>query len=118
MNSEIQRRTMWLATIMAAVLAACSEPAPQVSEEAAERVASSAEAVQAAEPTLADVQAVGVPGTAMPFENVVTAGQPTEEQMSALVDLGFTNFISLRPATEVGAGWEEGIAPNEGVHFK
>lgn len=118
MNNEIPRKTTWLATIMAAVLAACSGPAPQVSEEAAERAEPSAESVRAEEPTLADVQAVGVPGTAMPFENVVTAGQPTEEQMAALVDLGFTNFVSLRPATEEGAGWEEGIAPDEGIHFE
>ena len=118
MNNEIQRRTWSLASIMAAVLAGCREPAQEVSEEEAERAAPSAESVQAAKPTLADIQAVGVPGTAMPFERVVTAGQPTEEQLSALVDMGFTNFISLRPATEEGAGWEEGIAPDEGFQFK
>jgi protein tyrosine phosphatase (PTP) superfamily phosphohydrolase (DUF442 family) len=68
-------------------------------------------------PTLADVQAVGIQNTAMPLDNLVTTGQPTEEQLFALVDLGYTNFISLRPPTEEGAGWEEGIASDEGIQF-
>jgi protein tyrosine phosphatase (PTP) superfamily phosphohydrolase (DUF442 family) len=53
----------------------------------------------------------------MPLDNVVTSGQPTQEQLSALVDLGYTNFISLSPSTEEGAGWEEAIVSDEGISF-
>ncbi len=104
----------WL-TLMAAILivpGACAEPAdeedgaPTRSAELTARV-----------PTLEVVQAVGVPNAAMPLDNIVTSAQPTEEQLSALVDLGYTHFISLRPSTEEGAGWEEGIAADYGIHF-
>lgn len=67
---------------------------------------------------LADVQGVGLMNAAMPLENVVTGGQPTPEQLSALVDLGYTNFVSLRPATEEGTGWEEAIVSDEGISFQ
>jgi protein tyrosine phosphatase (PTP) superfamily phosphohydrolase (DUF442 family) len=53
----------------------------------------------------------------MPLEHLVTMGQPTPEQLSALVDLGYTDFISLRPVAESGAGWEEGIVADEGIAF-
>jgi len=36
-----------------------------------------------------------------------TAGQLTAEQLSALATAGMSVFISLRPADENGAGWEE-----------
>jgi protein tyrosine phosphatase (PTP) superfamily phosphohydrolase (DUF442 family) len=56
---------------------------------------------------MADVRGLGVMNASMPIPNVLTAGQPTEEQMAALIELGYTNFVSLRPPTENGAGWEE-----------
>jgi protein tyrosine phosphatase (PTP) superfamily phosphohydrolase (DUF442 family) len=109
MDTRTHARTRWLTTALAPLLVACGD---------GEREAPPPEAALAAPaPTLADVQAAGVPNTAMPLDNVVTAAQPTEEQLAALVDLGYTNFVSLRPATEEGAGWEEGIAPDEGIRF-
>lgn len=50
---------------------------------------------------------LGVRNARMPIEGVVTAGQPTPEQLDALVEAGTVRFISLRPASEEGAGWEE-----------
>ena len=59
-------------------------------------------------PTLEDATALGVSNARMPVAHLVTAGQLTEAQLDGLVEAGFTNFISLRLATENGAGWEEG----------
>lgn len=80
-------------------LAACGEPAPEAQPEAS---ISSAPAV-----SLADVEGLGVPNASMPMEHLLAAGQPTEEQMAALIQMGYTNFVSLRDPSETGAGWEE-----------
>ncbi|HUP53453.1 MAG TPA: hypothetical protein VM198_13305 [Longimicrobiales bacterium] len=90
-----------LAASLAALflVAACGEPAPEARPEASLTPAPSA--------TMADVRGLGVMNASMPIPNVLTAGQPTEEQMAALIELGYTNFVSLRPPTENGAGWEE-----------
>jgi len=58
-------------------------------------------------PTLADAVALGIPNAHEPLQGLVTAGQPTSDQLDGLVAAGYTRFISLRPATENGAGWEE-----------
>jgi protein tyrosine phosphatase (PTP) superfamily phosphohydrolase (DUF442 family) len=42
-----------------------------------------------------------------PLPGLITAGQPTPAQMDSLIAAGFRNFVSLRPADEPGAGWEE-----------
>jgi hypothetical protein len=105
-------RTRWwtvMTTAVVPLLGACAD--------SPEEEAPSPEALTADAPTLADVQAVGMPNTAMPLSNVVTAGQPTEEQLTALVDLGYIHFVSLSPSTAEGAGWEEGIAADAGIHF-
>ncbi|MDX1492854.1 MAG: hypothetical protein R3253_02180 [Longimicrobiales bacterium] len=47
----------------------------------------------------------------------MTAGQPTEEQLEALREAGFENFISLRPASEEGAGWEEAHSSSGSYDF-
>jgi len=107
--NNIHRRKGLLAFAMAAIAVACTEPANEAP--------SRPEEVSPSAPTLEQVQAIGVPNTGMPLDDLVTAGQPTQEQLSALVDLGYTNFVSLRPETEEGAGWEEGIAADEGIHF-
>jgi protein tyrosine phosphatase (PTP) superfamily phosphohydrolase (DUF442 family) len=108
MNNEIHRRKGLLIYLIAALMVACAEPAEETQPVAE---------AEAAAPTLEQVQAVGVTNTGMPLDNVVTAAQPTQEQLSELVDLGYTNFISLRPGTEEGTGWEEGIAADEGIQF-
>lgn len=61
-----------------------------------------------APPTFADVQALGVPNARQPTPLLVTAGQLSPDQLAGLVDAGYTRFVSLRPASENGAGWEEG----------
>ncbi len=53
----------------------------------------------------------------MPREGLLTSGQPTPEQLEALVGAGYTRVISLRPTTEEGAGWEEGRASDGGYVF-
>lgn len=91
------------------LLVACGEPAQEPRGEAA---ITSGRAI-----TLADVQAVGVANTAMPLDNLVTMAQPTQEQLARLVELGYTNFVSLRPSTEEGTGWEEAMVSDEGISF-
>ena len=53
---------------------------------------------------------LGVHNARMPIEGLVTSGQVTEEQYAALAEGGFRHFISLRPESENGAGWEEAYA--------
>lgn len=53
----------------------------------------------------------------MPFDDVVTAGQPTSDQLEALVASGVRHAISLRPISEDGAGWEELHAAEFGYEF-
>jgi protein tyrosine phosphatase (PTP) superfamily phosphohydrolase (DUF442 family) len=124
MNNENYRRKVLLTYAVTAMLVACGEPAEETPPPLAEPTGAETTPAETAAretpvpaPTLEQVQAVGVPNTGMPLDNVVTAGQPTQEQLSELVDLGFTNFVSLRPNTEEGTGWEEGIALDEGIQF-
>lgn len=70
-----------------------------------------------AHPTLAAATQLGVRNARMPIEGLVTAGQPTVEQVEGLVDAGYTSFISLRPETEDGAGWEESHAAGRAYGF-
>ena len=46
-----------------------------------------------------------------------TAGQLTSEQLAALSDSGMALFISLRPADENGAGWEEAQLQGSSADF-
>ncbi len=48
---------------------------------------------------------------------VICTGQLSESQMALLKDEGAKTFISLRVATEKGAGWEEAYAADQGVDF-
>lgn len=65
----------------------------------------------------ADLQATKLNNLAMPMPGVLTAGQPTEEQMAQLAKLGVTRVVCLRPASEAGTGWEEAKAGALGVQF-
>jgi len=93
------------------VAAGCGEPASE------RPAAGQPEITSGRAITLGDVQDVGVGNPAMPLPNLLTSAQPTEEQFAALVDMGYSNFISLRPPTEDGAGWEESLVLDEGVSF-
>jgi len=53
----------------------------------------------------------------VPREGLLTSGQPTPDQLDALVGAGYTWVISLRPVTEEGAGWEEDQASEGGYVF-
>jgi len=63
------------------------------------------------------LQKLALPQAHVPLENLLSSGQISKEQMLALRDLGYTAFISLRPATEEGTGWEEALAGQEGLRF-
>ncbi|MFN8825178.1 MAG: hypothetical protein ACK501_09435 [Planctomycetota bacterium] len=65
----------------------------------------------------AELQATKVNNLAMPMAGVLTAGQPTEEQLAQLAKLGVTRIVCLRPASEAGTGWEEAKAGALGVQF-
>ena len=69
------------------------------------------------EATLAIATQQGVRNARMPVEGLITAGQPTQEQLDALRAAGVEHFVSLRPTTEDGAGWEEAWASSEGFDF-
>lgn len=63
------------------------------------------------------LEATGVKNLAMPRPGLLTAGQPTEEQLAQLTALGVTRVVCLRPATEPETGWEEAKAKALGVTF-
>ena len=60
--------------------------------------------------TLETATDLGVRNARMPIEGLLTSGQVTEEQYDALAEEGYRHFISLRPESENGAGWEESYA--------
>lgn len=64
----------------------------------------------ASEPALEAALALDIRNAGMPVAGLLTAGQPTGEQLDGLAEAGFTRFISLRPSGESGAGWEEAHA--------
>jgi len=66
---------------------------------------------------LAVATAQGVRNARMPVEGLITAGQPSEAQAAALRAAGVEHFVSLRPTSEDGAGWEEVLAGTEGFEF-
>jgi len=81
------------------------------------------EAAQPAEmtaqpPTLQAAVDLGVRNAKEPIPGVVTGGQPTQEQLEGLGDAGYRHFISLRPTSEEGAGWEEALVPGWGYDFE
>ncbi|QDV09535.1 hypothetical protein Poly30_50930 [Planctomycetes bacterium Poly30] len=64
------------------------------------------------------IHELGVANASIPADGLLCAGQLTQEQMDALSRLGFESFVSLRVATENGAGWEESHAAATGVEFQ
>lgn len=96
-------RSAALVTVLLA--AACGTEAPGT------------DAVADATPSIEVARSLGVQNARMPIQSVVTAGQLTEAQFDGLVAAGFKNFISLRLASEGGAGWEESHASTVGATF-
>ncbi len=85
--------------------AACSSGEPSSNQATSEAPAASVGPASAA--TLASARSAGLPNARQPLDHVVTGGQPTQSQVGSLIDTGFERFISLRPTSENGAGWEE-----------
>lgn len=77
----------------------------------------SAAAPTAQKPTLATIASLELRNAREPVAGLITSAQPDQEQFEALVAAGFENFISLRPTSEEGAGWEEARAANGDVGF-
>lgn len=66
---------------------------------------------------LATATALDVRNARMPIPGVITAGQPTTNQLETLVGNGVRHAISLRPVGEDGAGWEEAHSEDGDYRF-
>lgn len=97
-----------LDALLVLALAACGAPAADSAGEAS---------ISSATPSLADVEALGVRNAASPLPGLITSAQVSEEQFDALAEMGYHNFISLRPTSEEGAGWEEAHVSGSDVSF-
>jgi len=64
-----------------------------------------------------EIAALDIMNAHMLASGLLTGGQLTREQMTQLRQLGYRTMISLRPADEEGAGWEEEFAGAEGIDF-
>lgn len=64
-----------------------------------------------------DLDALDIPNMTTPMDGLLCAGQLSPEQMDGLYTAGFKNFVSLRVASENGAGWEEEHADGKEYTF-
>jgi uncharacterized protein (TIGR01244 family) len=115
-------RTSRLTSLLALLaLAACGAPQAASDQPPADQAAAAsapaATSISASHPELDKATELGVVNAREPLPGIVTSGQPTEEQMAALAEAGVKRFISLRPATEEGTGWEEAWAEEHGAFF-
>lgn len=105
-----------VSVFMACALAlACAGDTPD--DAASDDAATPAPETAAAAPASDPIAAVGLENAAEPLPGIVSAAQPRRIQVEELIDLGFTRFISLRPAEEEGAGWEELALRGQDVQF-
>lgn len=74
-------------------------------------------AVPSTDAALAVATDLGVRNARMPMPGLITAGQPTQAQLDALRGAGVQRFVSFRPTSEDGAGWEEAHAMDAGYDF-
>ncbi len=65
-----------------------------------------------------DVSALAIQNVRTPYPGVVTGGQLTPSQVEELEALGFGTFVSLRPSSEDGAGWEEDFFAGRTSQFR
>jgi uncharacterized protein (TIGR01244 family) len=72
-----------------------------------------------APPKLDDQAALGlgIRNAVLVLPGLISSGQPTEEQLAALPELGYHTVVQLRPADEEGTGWEEAAAAELGLTF-
>ena len=102
-------------TTLCMLLAGCG-PAQDTPEEAPV----TAEAPQPASADQAVLDAAletNVRNARLPSSGIVSSGQPDQGQVEAMRGAGAQAFISLRPSSESGAGWEEAYATAENVAF-
>jgi protein tyrosine phosphatase (PTP) superfamily phosphohydrolase (DUF442 family) len=98
--------------VTAPAFLACANEAAPLREATSEVMMTSA-----TDTTLAIATEMGVLNARMPLDGLITAGQPTQEQFEALRSSGLEHFVSLRPVTEDGAGWEEALLATGGFAF-
>jgi len=63
------------------------------------------------------VAGLGVENVAAPLPDLITAAQPTREQVDEMMALGYRSFVSLQLEEEPGAGWEEAGVVESGGRF-
>lgn len=51
-------------------------------------------------------KAIDIPNAQMPFEGILTGGQPIPEQLEEIKQAGYRTIVNLRPAQEMG-DWDE-----------
>lgn len=115
MNARSSRSLAVIAAL-ALVFAACS--ADTEIQDTNNGQEASAEVAATDDGGLALAERMGVLNARQSTPGLLTAGQPTEEQLEALVGAGYEHVISLRPVDESGAGWEELHASAEGYDFR
>lgn len=113
MTSRMFRQSALLLAIPLISAACSSEPPVDTADSSVAAVDGGASSTA----TLQVATDLGVRNARMPLPGIVTAGQPTQEQLEALAAAGYENFISLRPTSEDGAGWEEAHSASGSYDF-
>jgi protein tyrosine phosphatase (PTP) superfamily phosphohydrolase (DUF442 family) len=99
-----------LVLCLLAISTACASEGDRAAEGTSDGDVSAATPTSTETSALAVATELGVRNVRAPQPGLITAGQPTEEQLEALTNAGVTRVISLRVAEERGAGWEEAHA--------
>jgi len=108
--------------LTAALLAAITLPLlPSCASGAADTDSSAPAEASLADLNLGEIEQAGIPNLTMHEDlysgGLLCTGQLSEEQMAMLKTQGVKSFVSLRRATEKGAGWEEAYAQENDVNF-
>ena len=112
---RIVPRFLFAVAALCIAVSGCSEPQEQADEP--EMVGEPQEAALSDQAVLEAALATNVRNARLPHSGIVASGQPDQDQVEALREAGAQAFISLRPASESGAGWEEAYSTAEGLTF-
>lgn len=93
---DMLRMPTSLTLVLVAVLTACGQDADAPSDAVAD---------------------LGVQNVAAPLPNLITAAQPSRDQVDGMMAMGYRNFVSLQLEEEPGAGWEEEAVSGAGGRF-
>ncbi len=110
------RRLIWPVLLLSCLAACSSDGGSGVQVAAAATTEERAQTQPAAAP-VSTPGGVTIKNGRMPAEGLLTGGQITPEQMTALAAEGYKTFINLRPTEEDGTGWEEEFAGEAGLRF-